>query len=177
MSTLWAKIFLFILHRFCLSSHSCPCCIRQANLSLNPDRSVSHTYTQIPERRRVCVSEREKLTLSCETEWMWRKEWNGGMMGVRGLRNSCVSYAYTQKHTQTHTRTVSLASIEHQEINLLFPLIWWKRRDSLTLRRQFLSPNIPSLSPSLSLSCVLLSLPSFLPPLSPASLVTVKRPK
>lgn len=91
-----------------------------------------------------------------------KREWKGGMMGVRGLGNFCLLCIHAKTHTDTHT--VSLASIEHQQINLLFPLIWWKRRDSLTLRRQFLSPNIPSLSPSLSFSVLC---PAISPVLSP----------
>lgn len=172
-----SKSFIYsaFLHVFCLCSHSCQCCIRQANLPLNPDRSVSHTHTHTWEMTCVCERERER-NWPCLVKLNVEKRvegWDDGRQGSEKL----LSLMHTRKNTHTHT--VSLASIEHQEINLLFPLIWWKRRDSLTLRRQFLSPNIPSLSPSLSLSlsCVLLSLPSFLPPLSRASLVTVKRPK
>lgn len=166
MSTSWAKVLLFTPVFFMSSA----CAVTPFHVA--SDRPTFHwtlidlfpIHTQIPERRPVCVCVCVSETDLVLWNWMWSKE--SGRVGwwASGVWETFVSYAYTQKHTQTHTHTVSLASIEHQQINLLFPLIWWKRRDSLTLRRQFLSPNIPSLSPSLSFSVLC---PAISPVLSP----------
>ncbi len=81
----------------------------------------------------VCVHVR---TLSCENvhEWMGgNRAEEEGMIGVRGLRSLSVSVT----HTHTHTHTGSPASIEHQEINLLFPLSKKKeeQKDRILLQR------------------------------------------
>lgn len=141
--------YLPLFHLFLLLSF-----LRQAAQPSAEPWTVCFSYTHCYLRDHhlclcVCVffgrlAKTAWLTLSCETEWMGRKqELSSRMIGVWGLRILSVS------HTQ------SPGSIEHQEINLLFPLSVRKeeQKEEILLQQgdSFYLLTTPSSSPSLLL--------------------------